>query len=65
MTMESFDNPQIVAASETAPPRSFDGLGSAAEGLQMWQFTVENANDPVIITSTDLDRPGPLRSPTA
>lgn len=46
-----------VSSMETPPPVRLD-LGSNAEAqLPMWEFLVENANDPMIVTTPDLSCP--------
>lgn len=47
------DDPKITAQ------RARELYLMAGKRLQMWEFTVENANDPVIVTTTTLDLPGP------
>jgi PAS domain S-box-containing protein len=52
--------PPDVSPLELTPAARLDLKFNAEARLPMWEFLVENANDPMIVTTPDLAQPGPF-----
>lgn len=53
------NEPHIAATPAVALPNLTELGQDVQERLQMWEFTVENANDAVLVTTPELAPPGP------